>query len=98
MQHSESLLGHFARAQGALLMSLQARLKSHGFSIVDWRVLKALRAEDGMRITDLAERALSRQVTITHMVGRMEQAGLLRRFHRATGGKRHVGDRSVHTD
>jgi MarR family transcriptional regulator, organic hydroperoxide resistance regulator len=78
-QHSESLTGLFARAQDALLTSFQAQLKSHGLSIVDWRVLKALRDEDGMRIIDLAERALSHQVTITHVIGRMERAGLVRR-------------------
>ena len=60
-------------------MRLQDQLRSHGFSIVDWRALKTLLVEDGMRITDLAERALSRQVAITQSVGRMERSGLVRR-------------------
>ncbi len=76
---SESLTGLFARAEEALLMPFQAQLKSYGFSICDWRVLNALLAEDGMRIIDLAERALSRQVTITQAIGRMERAGLVSR-------------------
>ena len=74
---TKSLTGLFARAQDALLMPFQAELKSHDLSIVEWRVLKALLAEDGMRIIDLAERALSHQVTITHAIGRMERAGLV---------------------
>jgi DNA-binding MarR family transcriptional regulator len=76
---TKSLTGLFARAQDALLMPFQAELKSHDLSIVEWRVLKALLSEDGMRIIDLAERALSRQVTITHAIGRMERAGLVGR-------------------
>ena len=76
---SESLTGLFARAEDALLMPFQAQLKSRGLSIVEWRVLKTLLAEDGMRIIDLAERALSHQVTITQAIGRMERAGLVGR-------------------
>jgi len=76
---SESLTGLFARAEDALLMPFQAQLKSRGLSIVEWRVLKTLLAEDGMRITDLAERARSLQVTITQAIGRMERAGLVSR-------------------
>ena len=76
---SESLTGLFARAEDALLTPFQAQLKSLGFSIYDWRVLRALLTEDGMRIIDLAERALSHQVTITHSIGRMERAGLVSR-------------------
>lgn len=75
----ETLTGLFTRANDALLMPLQDQLRSHGFSIVDWRVLKTLLVEDGMRITDLAERALSRQVAITQSVGRMERSGSVRR-------------------
>jgi DNA-binding MarR family transcriptional regulator len=60
-------------------MPFRAQLKSRGLSIVEWRVLKTLLAEDGMRIIDLAERALSHQVTITHAIGRMERAGLVGR-------------------
>jgi DNA-binding MarR family transcriptional regulator len=78
-QHSESLTGLFARVEDALLMPFQAQLKSRGLTIVEWRVLKTLLAEDGMRIIDLAERALSHQVTITHAIGRMERAGLVSR-------------------
>ena len=74
---SECLTGLFARAEDALLMPFQAQLKSRGLSIVEWRVLKTLLAEDGMRIIDLAERALSHQVTITQAIGRMERAGLV---------------------
>ena len=74
---TKSLTGLFARAQDALLMPFQAELKPHDLSIVEWRVLKALLSEDGMRIIDLAERALSHQVTITHAIGRMERAGLV---------------------
>ena len=80
LPRTKDLTGLFARAQDALLMPFQAQLKSHGLSIVEWRALKALLAEDGMRIIDLAERALSRQVTITHAIGRMERAGLVSRL------------------
>jgi DNA-binding MarR family transcriptional regulator len=75
----KSLSGLFARANDALLMRFQDHLKSHGLSIIDWRVLKTLLFEDGMRVIDVAERALSRQVTITQAVRRMERSGLVRR-------------------
>lgn len=73
----ENLTDLFAKANDALLMPLRDHLRSHGLSSIDLRVLKTLLVEDGMRITDLAERALSRQVAITQSVGRMERFGLV---------------------
>lgn len=75
----KSLSGLFARANGALLMRFRDQLKSQGLSIIDWRVLKTLLVADGMRVIDIAERALSRQVTITQAVGRLERSRLVRR-------------------
>jgi DNA-binding MarR family transcriptional regulator len=62
-----------------MLTPFQAQLKSHGFSVCDWRVLRTLLAGDGVRIIDLIEKALSHQTTVTQAVGRMERAGLVSR-------------------
>jgi DNA-binding MarR family transcriptional regulator len=75
----KSLTGLFARANDALLMRFQDQLKSHGLSVIDWRVLKTLLVEDGKRVIDITEHALSRQVTITQAIGRLERSGLVRR-------------------
>lgn len=75
----KSLSGLFARANDALLMRFQDQLKSNRLSVIDWRVLKTLLAADGMRVIDITERALSRQVTITQAVGRLERSRLVRR-------------------
>ena len=60
-------------------MRFQDQLKSNRLSVIDWRVLKTLLAADGMRVIDITERALSRQVTITQAVGRLERSRLVRR-------------------
>lgn len=72
----QGLTDLFAEANDALLTPLQDQLRSHGLSIVDWRVLKTLLAEDGVRIIDIANHALSHKVTITQAVGRMERSGV----------------------
>jgi MarR family transcriptional regulator for hemolysin len=74
-----NLAGLFARARDVLLTPFQEQVKAQGLALIDWRALKALLAEDGLRIGDIAERALSHQVTVTQAIRRMERAGLVRR-------------------
>jgi MarR family transcriptional regulator, organic hydroperoxide resistance regulator len=55
------------------------RLKAHGISAVEWRVLNALSADDGLKMTELAARVLFKLPTLTKVVDRMEEAQLVER-------------------
>jgi MarR family transcriptional regulator, organic hydroperoxide resistance regulator len=55
------------------------RLKAHGISAVEWRVLNALSADDGLKMTELAARVLFKLPTLTMVVDRMEEAQLVER-------------------
>jgi DNA-binding MarR family transcriptional regulator len=67
------------RADNALMVPFEEQLKSHGLSLIEWRVLNTLMAHDGMRMINIAERVLSSQPTLTNAVGRMERSNLVQR-------------------
>jgi MarR family transcriptional regulator, organic hydroperoxide resistance regulator len=62
-------------------------LKAHGISAVEWRVLSALSADDGLKMTDLAARVLFKLPTLTKVVDRMEEAQLVERRASAEDGR-----------
>jgi DNA-binding MarR family transcriptional regulator len=55
------------------------RLKAYGISTAEWRVLNALSADDGLKMTELAARVLFKLPTLTKVVDRMEEAQLVER-------------------
>jgi DNA-binding MarR family transcriptional regulator len=55
-------------------------LRSFGLSASQYAVLLLLDGDEGWRLTDLSERLLLDKSTVTRLVDRLEQAGLVRRI------------------
>jgi MarR family transcriptional regulator, organic hydroperoxide resistance regulator len=68
-----------ARANFLLTEEFHERLRGHGLTVTEWRVLAALSARDGSAMTDLAAFLLFKQPTLTKAIDRMEEAGLVER-------------------
>lgn len=73
------LLYLLARASSEVSAQFHADLKGHGLQVPEWRVLATLSDGDGMTLGELAARALQRQPTMTKIVDRMVQSGLVTR-------------------
>jgi DNA-binding MarR family transcriptional regulator len=73
------LLYLLARASAGISAQFHARLKTHGLQVPEWRVLASLSDGDGMTIGELATLALQRQPTMTKIIDRMTEAGLVER-------------------
>ena len=73
------LLYLLARASAGISALFHARLKCHGLQVPEWRVLASLSDGDGMTIGELATLALQRQPTMTKIIDRMADAGLVER-------------------
>lgn len=73
------LLYLLARASSEVSAQFHVRLKSHGLQVPEWRVLASLSDGDGMTVGELASRALQRQPTMTKIIDRMADSGLVER-------------------
>lgn len=58
---------------------VNGQVKWHGIGVSEWRVLAALTRRDGIAMSELADRVLFKQPTLTKAVDRMERAGLVER-------------------
>jgi len=76
---NDYLLYLLARASSEVSAQFHQRLKTHGLQVAEWRVLASLSDGDGMTIGKLAARALQRQPTMTKIITRMADAGLVER-------------------
>ncbi|MEM1104137.1 MAG: MarR family winged helix-turn-helix transcriptional regulator [Pseudomonadota bacterium] len=72
------------RANNAYLFELEKRLKSRGLDIPRWRVLMLLAGSRARSISYLAGEATIKLSTMTRMVQRMEDEGLVQTQPRAT--------------
>ena len=68
-----------ARASHALVQGFADELRRRGTSLPVWRVLAALLARPGRTVTGLAEACLLQQPTMTKLLDRMVQDGLVTR-------------------
>jgi MarR family transcriptional regulator, organic hydroperoxide resistance regulator len=73
------LLYLLARASAGVSTQFHDRLKAHGLQVPEWRVLASLSDGDGMTIGELAALALQRQPTMTKIIDRMAEAGMVER-------------------
>lgn len=73
------LLYLLARASSEISAQFHVRLKSHGLQVPEWRVLASLSDGDGMTVGEIAALALQRQPTMTKIIDRMADAGLIAR-------------------
>ena len=73
-----TLLG---RTSHAVMRLLQARFAAHGYdlSVELWTLLVNVRACDGQRHQELADRTFRDKTTVSRLVARLEQRGLVRR-------------------
>ncbi len=76
------------RASHAVYKAFDARVKAAGLSSLEWRVLATLADGDGLTIGDLAQEVLALQPTLTKLIQRMEQDGLVEIGADATDARR----------
>ena len=77
------------RAGMRLAVNFGRGLRPHGVVVQEWRVLAALAAHGGQRLSDLAGLTSIDLSTLSRLVGRMVRAGLVARG-RTNGDKREV--------
>lgn len=87
-------LGHYLpylinRAGARLAVEFGREIQRHGIVLQEWRVLAALAAQGGQRLSDLAGLTSIDLSTLSRLVGRMVRAGLLSR-ERTDGDRREV--------
>ena len=81
------LLYLLARASAGASAQFHAVVKARGLSVLEWRVLGQL-SSGPATVSTLAERALSQQPTLTKVLDRMVDDGLLTRFEDASDRRR----------
>jgi len=77
------------RAGVRLAVAFGRELKPHGVGVQEWRVLAALAAHGAQRLSDLAALTSIDLSTLSRLVGRMVQGGLVARG-RVGGDRREV--------
>ena len=73
------LLYLLARASSEVSAQFHVHLKAHGLQVPEWRVLASLSDSDSMTVGELAAHALQRQPTMTKIIDRMAESGLIER-------------------
>lgn len=69
-------------AQASHLISTEFHeiVRANGFSVTEWRVLASLSGVEGMSVGRLAEVSVTKQPTVTRLLGRLEQKGIVMRL------------------
>ncbi|MBP6081235.1 MAG: MarR family transcriptional regulator [Providencia sp.] len=67
-----------------------AVVEAHGLSVLEWRVLSTLANNGSMGITELSQKTVSKQPTITRVLQRLEQQGHVIRHNNHSGSDRRV--------
>jgi len=75
----ERLSDLLAKADHLMTERLYAQARWRRIGIIEWRVLAILSHQDGLTMSELAQRVLTKQPTLTKAVDRMERAGLVQR-------------------
>ena len=68
-----------ARASQLVSSQFHRRVEENGLTVPVWRVLATLSGDDGLPVSKLAEIVLEKQPTLTKIIDRMEQEGLVKR-------------------
>ena len=76
-----------ARASHLISSEFHAVVEASGLSLMEWRVMASLSGKPSLSVGELADIVLAKQPTVTKLVGRMEEAGWVRRVD-ATHDKR----------
>jgi DNA-binding MarR family transcriptional regulator len=75
----EQLSDLLAQANHLMTERLYAQARWRRVGIIEWRVLSILSRQDGLAMSELAMRVLTKQPTLTKAIDRMERAGLVQR-------------------
>jgi DNA-binding MarR family transcriptional regulator len=76
-----------ARASHLISSEFHVVVEASGLSLMAWRVMASLSGKDALSVGELADIVLAKQPTVTKLVGRMEEAGWVKRCD-ATHDKR----------
>jgi len=76
-----------ARASFEISSQFHAEVRASGLSVPEWRVLASLSGGEGLPVGELAALVLAQQPTVTKLLDRMAQAGLVQR-ERPAGDRR----------
>ncbi|MEZ5646899.1 MAG: MarR family winged helix-turn-helix transcriptional regulator [Burkholderiaceae bacterium] len=68
-----------ARASHRVSAGFHAEVAAAGLSVLEWRVLACLAGGQSRSVGELCDIVLAQQPTLTKLLGRMEQQGLVRR-------------------
>ena len=68
-----------ARASHLISSEFHAVVEANGLSLMEWRVMASLSVKPSLSVGELADIVLAKQPTVTKLVGRMEEAGWVRR-------------------
>ena len=66
-----------ARASHLISSEFHAEVEASGLSLMEWRVMASLSGKPSLSIQALADIVLAKQPTVTKLVGRMQDAGLI---------------------
>ena len=72
-----------ARASHLISSEFHAVVEASGLSLMEWRVMASLSGKDALSVGELADIVLAKQPTVTKLVGRMQEAGWVRRVDAA---------------
>lgn len=75
----ERLSDLLAEADHLMTERLYAQARWHRIGVIEWRVLGILAHQDGLAMSELAQRVLTKQPTLTKAIDRMERSGLVQR-------------------
>lgn len=68
-----------ARASHLISSEFHAVVEASGLSLMEWRVMAGLSGKTCLSVGELADIVLAKQPTVTKLVGRMAEAGWVRR-------------------
>ena len=77
--HGEFLPYLMNRVISQINAPMQRELKRRGMTMTHWRVLGFLAERDGLIISELAERTVTDQATLSRALDRLQERGLIRR-------------------
>lgn len=69
-----------ARASHLISSEFHAVVEASGLSLMAWRVMASLSGKEALSVGELADIVLAKQPTVTKLVGRMAEAGWVRRI------------------
>lgn len=68
-----------ARASHLISSEFHAVVEASGLSLLEWRVMASLSGKEALSVGELADIVLAKQPTVTKLVGRMAEAGWVKR-------------------